>query len=80
MKLAELKLSASDGLTLIAIVGLSDCVRPGVLESVLACQSKDITVRMVTGYDVTIAKAIAIKSGIISEAETEDEQICMEGG
>lgn len=68
-----------DGLTLIGFSAFFDPPRPGVLESVQACQSKGITVRIVTGDNIKTTKNIAIKCGIISEAEAEDDEVCMNG-
>ena len=68
-----------DGLTLIGFSAFFDPPRPGVLESVQACQSKGITVRIVTCDNIKTTKNIAIKCGIISEAEAEDNEVCMIG-
>ena len=64
---------------MIGIVGYGAMVRPDTFESVQACQSKDITVRLLYAGNRKKAKICAIKSGIISEAEARDSQICMEG-
>lgn len=55
------------GYTCIGIVGIKDPVRPGVKESVAICRSAGITVRMVTGDNITTAKAIARECGILTE-------------
>ncbi|KAI3914172.1 hypothetical protein MKW92_038113 [Papaver armeniacum] len=47
------------GYTCIGIVGIKDPVRPGVKESVAICRAAGIMVRMVTGDNITTAKAIA---------------------
>ncbi|CAA7387823.1 unnamed protein product [Spirodela intermedia] len=60
--------------TCIGIVGIKDPVRPGVKESVAVCRSAGITVRMVTGDNITTAKAIARECGILT-----DEGIAIEG-
>ncbi|KAI9318809.1 PMCA-type calcium-translocating P-type ATPase [Dichotomocladium elegans] len=52
------------GLTLLAIVGIEDPLRPGVKEAVQACRSAGVFVRMVTGDNVTTAKSIAKQCGI----------------
>ncbi|XP_078435609.1 calcium-transporting ATPase 10, plasma membrane-type-like [Wolffia australiana] len=49
------------------IVGIKDPVRPGVKESVELCKSAGIKVRMVTGDNITTAKAIAKECGILTE-------------
>ncbi|KMT17182.1 hypothetical protein BVRB_2g040910 [Beta vulgaris subsp. vulgaris] len=55
-----------DNLTLIAIVGIKDPVRPGVKEAVETCLAAGITVRMVTGDNINTAKAIARECGILT--------------
>ncbi|KAF8404887.1 hypothetical protein HHK36_009782 [Tetracentron sinense] len=62
------------GYTCIGIVGIKDPVRPGVKESVAICRSAGITVRMVTGDNITTAKAIARECGILT-----DKGIAIEG-
>ncbi|XP_071733814.1 calcium-transporting ATPase 2, plasma membrane-type-like [Rutidosis leptorrhynchoides] len=62
------------GYTCIGIVGIKDPVRPGVKESVALCRSAGITVRMVTGDNITTAKAIARECGILT-----DDGIAIEG-
>ncbi|KAM0062834.1 putative P-type Ca(2+) transporter [Helianthus debilis subsp. tardiflorus] len=64
----------SNGYTCIGIVGIKDPVRPGVKESVALCRSAGITVRMVTGDNITTAKAIARECGILT-----DDGIAIEG-
>lgn len=55
------------GYTCIGIVGIKDPVRPGVKESVAVCRSAGIVVRMVTGDNITTAKAIARECGILTD-------------
>ncbi|KAG6608426.1 Calcium-transporting ATPase 10, plasma membrane-type, partial [Cucurbita argyrosperma subsp. sororia] len=62
------------GYTCIGIVGIKDPVRPGVKESVAICKAAGITVRMVTGDNITTAKAIARECGILT-----DDGIAIEG-
>ncbi|KAJ7958255.1 Calcium-transporting ATPase [Quillaja saponaria] len=62
------------GYTCIGIVGIKDPVRPGVRESVAICRSAGIIVRMVTGDNITTAKAIARECGILT-----DNGIAIEG-
>ncbi|CAI0393421.1 unnamed protein product, partial [Linum tenue] len=56
------------------IVGIKDPVRPGVKESVAVCRSAGIVVRMVTGDNLTTAKAIARECGILT-----DDGLAIEG-
>uniref|UniRef100_A0A5B7BIW2 Calcium-transporting ATPase n=1 Tax=Davidia involucrata TaxID=16924 RepID=A0A5B7BIW2_DAVIN len=52
-------------LTLLALVGLKDPCRPGVRTAVIDCQLAGVNVKMITGDDVSSARAIAIECGII---------------
>ncbi|KAF3580641.1 hypothetical protein DY000_02035810 [Brassica cretica] len=60
------------GYTMVAVVGIKDPVRPGVREAVETCQAAGITVRMVTGDNISTAKAIAKECGIFTEGVTGD--------
>ncbi len=51
-------------LTLDAIVGIKDPLRPDVIQAIKECQRAGIFVRMVTGDNVETAKAIAAECGI----------------
>ncbi|KAJ8773238.1 hypothetical protein K2173_028415 [Erythroxylum novogranatense] len=62
------------GYTCVGIVGIKDPVRPGVKESVAICRSAGIIVRMVTGDNITTAKAIARECGILT-----DKGVAIEG-
>ncbi|TNN45563.1 Plasma membrane calcium-transporting ATPase 1 [Liparis tanakae] len=64
------------GLTCIAVVGIEDPVRPEVPEAIRRCQRAGITVRMVTGDNISTARAIATKCGIIRPG---GDFLCMEG-
>jgi magnesium-transporting ATPase (P-type) len=54
-------------LTLDALVGIKDPLRPDVQQAVETCQQAGIFVRMVTGDNLETAKAIATECGILSE-------------
>ena len=54
-------------LTLDALVGIKDPLRPDVQHAVETCQKAGIFVRMVTGDNLETAKAIATECGILSE-------------
>ncbi|EPS65712.1 hypothetical protein M569_09062, partial [Genlisea aurea] len=56
----------ASGYICIGIVGIKDPVRPGVPQSVSVCRSAGVTVRMVTGDNITTAKAIARECGILT--------------
>ncbi|GFS36939.1 autoinhibited Ca(2+)-ATPase, isoform 4 [Actinidia rufa] len=53
--------------TLIAVVGISDPVRPEVKSAVQTCLAAGITVRMVTGDNINAAKGIAKECGILTD-------------
>ena len=53
-------------MTWIGVVGIRDPLRPGVVEAVAQCQQSGVVVRMVTGDNVTTAKAIASECGILT--------------
>ncbi|XP_008304146.1 plasma membrane calcium-transporting ATPase 2-like, partial [Stegastes partitus] len=63
-------------LTCIAVVGIEDPVRPEVPEAVSKCQRAGITVRMVTGDNISTARAIAVKCGIL---RPDEDFLCLEG-
>jgi len=64
--LAEVDLS---GLTLMAILGIKDPVRPEVPAAVAACKRAGIVVRMVTGDNIDTARFIAKECGILSDGD-----------
>ncbi|KAF8249953.1 calcium-translocating P-type ATPase [Wilcoxina mikolae CBS 423.85] len=53
-------------LVFLGIIGIQDPIREGVREAVEACQKAGVVVRMVTGDNVSTAKAIAEACGILS--------------
>jgi Ca2+-transporting ATPase len=58
----------------IGVVGIHDPLREGVVEAVAQCQRSGVVVRMVTGDNVTTARAIAAECGILT-----DGAVVMEG-
>lgn len=54
-------------LTLVAIVGIKDPLRPEIIGSIKTCKSAGIRVRMITGDNLDTAEAIAKDCGILSE-------------
>lgn len=65
-------------MTLFAVVGIQDPLRPGVSEAVSKCHLAGVTVRMVTGDNIETAKAIARECGIYDDSEG-SEHLVMEG-
>lgn len=51
-------------LTLIAVTGIEDPLRPGVTEAVANCAKAGVAVKMVTGDNVLTARSIATQCGI----------------
>ncbi|CAK5042061.1 unnamed protein product [Meloidogyne enterolobii] len=68
--------SLREGLTLVAILGIQDPVRPEVPEAIAKCQRSGITVRMVTGDNINTARSIAIQCGILKPG---DDYLVLEG-
>lgn len=63
-------------MTWVGLVGIHDPLRPGVIEAVNQCRSSGVVVRMVTGDNITTARAIALECGILRPKE---EAVVMEG-
>mmetsp|Transcript_16664 Transcript_16664/g.65081 ORF Transcript_16664/g.65081 Transcript_16664/m.65081 type:complete len:961 (-) Transcript_16664:40-2922(-) len=63
-------------LTFVAVVGIEDPVRDEVPAAIEKCRRAGITVRMVTGDNVTTARSIARKCGLVKEG---DGSLIMEG-
>ncbi|RHN40504.1 putative calcium-transporting ATPase [Medicago truncatula] len=55
-----------NGYTLIAIVGINDPIRLGVKDVVQTCLAAGVTIAMVTGDDMNIARTIAKECGILT--------------
>lgn len=55
-----------NGYTLIAIVGINDPIRLGVKDVVQTCLAAGVTIAMVTGDDMNIAKTVATECGILT--------------
>ncbi|CUA75881.1 hypothetical protein RSOLAG22IIIB_01882 [Rhizoctonia solani] len=56
----------SKELTLIAITGIEDPLRPGVKEAVAKCHGAGVTIKMCTGDNVLTARSIASQCGIFT--------------
>jgi hypothetical protein len=57
------------------VIGIKDPLRADVKEAVAMCHRAGINVRMVTGDNVTTARAIAVECGIV----TSDKDVVVEG-
>jgi P-type Ca2+ transporter type 2B len=75
----ELEEYLETDLTLLAIVGIQDPLRDGIPEAVGRCKKSGITVRMVTGDNITTAKAIAINAGILGKNEADQKYAVIDG-
>jgi len=58
-----------DHMTCVCVVGIQDPVRPEVPACIRSCQEAGVTVRMVTGDNITTARAIAKQCGITGESQ-----------
>lgn len=71
--------NSKDGLVFDAVVGIEDPLRHGVKNSIEQCQSAGVTVRMVTGDNITTARAIARNCSILGKEDWTDPACAMEG-
>ncbi|CAI9781213.1 unnamed protein product [Fraxinus pennsylvanica] len=55
-----------DDLTLLGIVGLKDPCRPGAKKAIESCRMAGVQIKMITGDNVFIARAIATECGLLS--------------
>lgn len=60
----------------VGVVGIHDPLREGVVEAVAQCQRSGVVVRMVTGDNISTARAIARACGILQKDE---DGVVMEG-
>lgn len=67
---ADYEEAPEENMTLVAILGIMDPVRPGVPDAVQSCQRAGIVVRMVTGDNVKTAKKISEDCGIYTTGGT----------
>ncbi|GMR57495.1 hypothetical protein PMAYCL1PPCAC_27690, partial [Pristionchus mayeri] len=67
--------AVKSGMTVIAVVGIQDPVRPDVPSAVAKVQAAGITVRMVTGDNIHTARSIATACGIL---KTEEDSLVLE--
>ena len=71
--------SVCKNMTWLGLVGIQDPLRAGVTEAVAQCQHSGVVVRMVTGDNVTTARAIARDCGILSSTASEEDELVLEG-
>lgn len=75
----DIKTIEKTGLTLICIFGIQDIIRDEVPGAVDTINEAGVTVRMVTGDNLTTAKAIAVQCHLIPAQDKDKELVCMEG-
>jgi len=75
----DVKNIEKSGLTLICIFGIQDIIRDEVPGAVAQIHRAGVTVRMVTGDNITTAKAIAVQCNLIEAGDKDKEAVCMEG-
>lgn len=71
-----------DGLTLVCIAGIADIIKEEVEAAVAKCGTAHVTVRMITGDNITTAIAIAKQCNIIpkdGDPEKTHKFTCLEG-
>ncbi|KAJ9671498.1 hypothetical protein PVL29_025279 [Vitis rotundifolia] len=68
-----------DNLTLIGLVGIEDPCRPGVREAVENCRCARVDVKMITGDNIFIARAIATDCGILRPDQGTTSEVVVEG-
>jgi len=61
--------------TLLALIGISDPIRPEVPHAVEICRNAGVEVKMITGDAKPTAVAIARQAGIIKETETQAPEV-----
>jgi magnesium-transporting ATPase (P-type) len=72
-------------MTMIALYGLKDPLKLGVVEAIRSCQRAGVTVRMVTGDNLDTATAIATEAGILGsqfnpdQLQANERYACMTG-
>ena len=71
--------SVCKSMTWLGLVGIHDPLRAGVTEAVAQCQHSGVVVRMVTGDNVTTARAIAKDCGILSSDRQGRRRTCPRG-
>ena len=74
-----LKKIEEEGLTLLGLVGLKDPCCPGVRKAVEDCQYASVTIKMITGDNVFIARAIATECGILRPGHDMVNGVVIEG-
>ena len=68
-----------NGLTLLGLVGLKSPCRPGIRTAVESCTTAGVNIKMITGDNVHIARAIAFECGILNPEEGLDSEAVVEG-
>ncbi len=77
---ANIKATApSDDLTLLAVVGIADPLRPEVSEAIRKAHNAGISVRMFTGDNPVTAASIAVECGIMDPSEASNPRAVVEG-
>ena len=76
---AGLQKLKEDNLTLIGLVGIEDPCRPGVREAVETCRCAGVDVKMITGDNIFIARAIATDCGILRPDQGTTSEVVVEG-
>jgi len=60
---------------MVAVFGLQDPLKDGVVKAIRTCQRAGVTVRMVTGDNLDTATAIALEAGILNKEEFDGDNL-----
>ena len=66
-------------LTMEAVLGIMDMLRPGVRESIQVFKQMGVNMRIITADHIMSLREVAIRAGIITEAEKDDNNVVKRG-
>ena len=69
----------NSNMTMQALFGIMDVLRPGVREAIQVYKQMGVNVRITSGDNIVTLREIAILAGIITEDEKEDDSVVKEG-
>ncbi|GKV43742.1 hypothetical protein SLEP1_g50994 [Rubroshorea leprosula] len=77
--LREKRKLEEENLTLLGLAVIEDPCRPEVKEAMEHCRCAGMKIKMITGDNVSTARAIAIKCGILRSGDEDNEGVVVEG-
>ena len=66
-------------LTMQALFGIMDTLRPGVRDAIQVYKQMGVNVRIMTGDNIMTLREVGVLAGIINEDEKEDDSVVKEG-